>query len=150
MNSIKFEENLELQERSAATLTDLIALCERSQSRANPNDKIVKNLCTFLCSDTTVTPVLEENQTKLGILSIQKEETGGKAGAAAAANAKEVLTQEQKDAQLMKRGAEISLRKLCDTFGDRVFEIVPKLMQCISQKVIETFPENSDVGTRSH
>ncbi|KAL7313291.1 TATA-binding protein-associated factor mot1, variant 3 [Mucor circinelloides] len=148
MNSIKFEENLELQERSAATLTDLIALCERSQSRVNPNDKIIKNLCTFLCSDTTVTPVLEENQTKLGILSIQKEETGGKAGAAAAANAKEVLTQEQKDAQLMKRGAEISLRKLCDTFGDRVFEIVPKLMQCISQKVVETFPENSD-GTNS-
>ncbi|KAF1805764.1 hypothetical protein FB192DRAFT_1276263 [Mucor lusitanicus] len=143
MNSIKFEENLELQARSAATLTDLIALCERSQSRVNPNDKIVKNLCTFLCSDATVTPVLEDNQTKSGILSIQKEETGGKA-ASSATHAKEVLTQEQKDAQLMKRGAEISLRKLCDTFGDRVFQIVPKLLQCITQKVMETFPEHAD------
>ncbi|KAI8639842.1 hypothetical protein BD408DRAFT_371118 [Parasitella parasitica] len=139
MNSIKFEENLELQERSAATLTDLIALCERSQTRINPNDKIVKNLCTFLCSDTTVTPVLEENQTKSGILSFHKEESSK----ATSANSKEALTQEQKDAKLMKRGAEISLRKFCDTFGERVFEIVPKLMQCISQKVVETFPENS-------
>jgi TATA-binding protein-associated factor len=139
MNSIKFEENLELQERSAATLADLIALCERSCNRANPNDKIVKNLCTFLCSDNTVTPVLEENQAKLGILSIYKEETGRNA----AAN-KEVLTQEQKEAQLMKRGAEIALRELCDRFGDRVFEIVPKLKECISQKIIQVFPEGVD------
>lgn len=142
MNSIKFEENLELQERSAATLADLIALCERSTNRANPNDKIVKNLCTFLCSDTTVTPVLEDNQAKLGILSIHKEESGGKNAAAAAA--KEGLTPEQKEAQLMKRGAEIALRELCDRFGDRVFEIVPKLKECISQKLIQVFPEGAD------
>ncbi|RCI04336.1 TATA-binding protein-associated factor mot1 [Rhizopus stolonifer] len=134
MNSIKYEENLELQKRSAATLTDLIALCELNKSRSNPNDKVVKNLCTFLCSDTTITPVLQDNQVKSAILSIAKEETGK-------ANAnKEVLTQEQKDAQLMKRGAEITLRALCDTFGDRVFDIVPKLKECISQKVIEAFP----------
>ncbi|OBZ85747.1 hypothetical protein A0J61_06204 [Choanephora cucurbitarum] len=136
MNSIKFEENLELQKRSAATLTGLIALCERNTARSNPNDKIIKNLCTFLCSDTTITPVLQENQTKLGIMSIVKEESGK----GHHAPVKEVLTQEQKDAQLMKRGAEITLRQLCDTFGDRVFEIVPKLKEFVSQKLMEAFP----------
>lgn len=137
MNSIKYEENLELQERSAATLTDLITLCERSQSRTNPNDKIIKNLCTFLCSDTSVTPVLAENQLKSGILSITKETTGK------AATVKEELTQEEKDAQLMKRGAEIALRKLCKTFDSRLFQVVPKLKECISQKIMEVFPANS-------
>ncbi|KAG1142215.1 hypothetical protein G6F37_005463 [Rhizopus arrhizus] len=138
MNSIKYEENLELQQRSAATLADLIALCERShQSRANPNDKIVKNLCTFLCSDLTVTPVLQENQTQSGILSIQKEDTSSKTKENTSTN----LTPEQKDAQLTKRGAEIALRELCNRFGPRVFNTVPKLKECISQKVMEVFPE---------
>ncbi|CAO3683683.1 unnamed protein product [Rhizopus stolonifer] len=137
MNSIKYEENLELQQRSAATLADLIVLCERAnQTRANPNDKIVKNLCTFLCSDMMVTPVLQDNQVQSGILSIQKEETTSKT--------KEVaqLTQEQKDAQLTKRGAEISLHELCKRFGPRVFETVPKLKECISQKMMQVFPEH--------
>lgn len=141
MNSIKFEENLELQQRSARTLTDLISLCVKSNTRVNPNDKVIKNLCTFLCSDTTVTPVLEENQVKSGILSIHKEETG-KASAAAP---KDIVTPEQKEAQLMKRGAEIALRELCDTFGDRVFEIVPKLKECISQRIIQAFPTNQGI-----
>lgn len=140
MNSIKFEESLELQQRSARTLTDLISLCERSNTRVNPNDKVIKNLCTFLCSDTTVTPVLEDNQVKSGILSIHKEETG-KASAAT----KDTLTPEQKEAQLMKRGAEIALRELCDTFDDRVFEIVPKLKECVSQKVMQIFPANQNI-----
>ncbi|KAI9276261.1 hypothetical protein BY458DRAFT_554739 [Sporodiniella umbellata] len=138
MNSIKYEENLELQQRSAATLADLIALCERShQSRANPSDKVVKNLCTFLCSDITVTPILQDNPTQSGILSIQKEETSGKTKEAPAPQ----LTQEQKDAQLTKRGAEISLRELCKRFGPQVFNTVPKLRECISQKIVEVFPE---------
>ena len=141
MNSIKFEENLELQQRSAATLADLIALCERSNNRVNPNDKVIKNLCTFLCSDTSVTPELEENQIKSAILSTHKEETGK-----AAAQVKEIITPEQKEAQLMKRGAEIALRELCDQFGDRVFDIVPKLQECICQSIMTTFPpgEHSD------
>ncbi|KAI9477717.1 MAG: hypothetical protein EXX96DRAFT_567910 [Benjaminiella poitrasii] len=141
MNSIKYEESMELQRRSAATLTDLIALCERSKARTNPNDKIIKNLCTFLCSDATVTPVLENNQIKSGILSIVKEDSGKN-------TTKDELTQEQKDAQLMKRGAELALRELCDTFGDRVFDIVPKLKECISQRIMEIFPENID-GSKS-
>jgi TATA-binding protein-associated factor len=134
MNSIKFEENLELQKRSAATLADLIALCIRSTNRTNPNDQVVRNLCVFLCSDSTVTPLLEENQTKPGILSIQKVDPPGKGAP------KESVSPEQKDTQLMKRGAEITLRELCDQFGDKVFQIVPKLKQSISQKVMEVFP----------
>ncbi|CEG64225.1 Putative TATA-binding protein associated factor Mot1 [Rhizopus microsporus] len=136
MNSIKYEENIDLQQRSAATLANLMALCERShQSRTSPNDKIVKNLCTFLCADTTVTPLLQDNQLESGILSIQKEDTTSKS------KEPKELTPEQKDAQLTKRGAEITLRELCNRFGPSVFNMVPKLKECVSQKIIEIFPE---------
>ncbi|KAI8967520.1 hypothetical protein BDF20DRAFT_899694 [Mycotypha africana] len=145
MNSIKFEENLELQQRSAATLTDLVALCERSKARSNPNDKVIKNLCTFLCTDTTVTPLLEENQVKSGILSITKEETNSKTGTSN--SNKNTSPEEQKDAQLMKRGAELALRELCNRFGDRVFEIVPKLKESICQRIMEVFPETAHMNS---
>ncbi|KAL0076434.1 hypothetical protein J3Q64DRAFT_1852898 [Phycomyces blakesleeanus] len=142
MNSIKFEENAELQQRSAATLADLVALCARTVGRSNPNEKVVKNLCAFLCSDTTKTPVLEDNQTTLGILSIHKEEV-----TKPLANAKEItLTPEQKEAQLMKRGAETALKELCDQFGRHVFEIVPKLWECMSLKLKEVFQGRSGVS----
>ncbi|KAI9270458.1 hypothetical protein BDA99DRAFT_557285 [Phascolomyces articulosus] len=165
MNSIKFEENADLQERSAATLADLISLCSRNPNRVNPTDKIVKNLCTFLCSDTAQTPVLEDNPTHSGILSIQKENSnnnnhqnnsgrgagnnankeataGGAGGASAAAAAAAAPTPEQKQAQLMKRGAEITLRVLCNRFGGSVFNIVPKLWECMVAKLEYVFGQD--------
>ncbi|KAI7882056.1 hypothetical protein K492DRAFT_145458 [Lichtheimia hyalospora FSU 10163] len=145
MNSIKFEENADLQGRSASTLADLIALCARNTGRVNPTDKIVKNLCTFLCSDTTKTPVLEENQTQAGILSVQRDDNS-KASNNVAKDAAANLTPAQKEAQLMKRGAETALRELCNKFGSRVFDIVPKLWECLSAKLQEVF--NQDQGTR--
>lgn len=150
MNSIKFEENLDLQQRSALVLTDLIALCTRASNRTNPSDKIIKNLCTFLCSDTATTPLLEENQTESGIVSIQKEEssnnkTQAAKDAAAAAAAATTTSGTQKEAQLTKRGAEIALKELCNQFGKDVFRIVPKLWECMTAKLLEVY--GADAGT---
>ncbi|KAG0170991.1 TATA-binding protein-associated factor mot1 [Apophysomyces sp. BC1034] len=141
MNSVKFEENSDLQQRSASTLADLVALCARSTGRLNPNDKIVKNLCTFLCSDTTKTPVLEDSPIKSAILSIQKEDTG-KAAINASKEAP-AITAEQKEAQLMKRGAETSLHVLCDRFGSKIFDTVPMMWECMSLKLKSVFGEAS-------
>ncbi|KAI8381200.1 uncharacterized protein BYT42DRAFT_598127 [Radiomyces spectabilis] len=139
MNSIKFEENAELQQRSAATLADLIALCARNGGRTNPTDLILKNLCIFLCSDTGKTPILEENQATSGILSIQKEDVT-KAGPA------KELTPEQSEAQLMKRGAETALRELCDRFGAQVFVMVPKLWERMTYNLKQMFAPDSNVS----
>lgn len=99
----------------------------------NPSDRIVKNLCAFLCSDTAATPVFEENRSESGILSLQKESSGK------AAAPQQDIPPQQKEAQLMKRGAEIALHKLCSQFGGRVFDIVPNLWTCMSAKLIEVF-----------
>lgn len=119
----------------------MIALCARNTGRVNPTDKIVKNLCTFLCSDTTKTPVLEENQTQAGILSVQRDDNG-KTGNNVAKDAAANMTPAQKEAQLMKRGAETALRELCNKFGSRVFDIVPKLWECLSAKLQEVFSQD--------
>ncbi|ORY95444.1 hypothetical protein BCR43DRAFT_301359 [Syncephalastrum racemosum] len=138
MNSIKFEENEDLQRRSAASLADLITLCSRASGRVNPTDKIVNNLCTFLCSDTSKTPVLEENQMQSGIVSIQKEDNKKEIAASAATSA---------PAQLMKRGAETALRELCNRFGGRVFEMVPVLWDCMANRLRNVFdPNGNDVS----
>ncbi|KAI8150160.1 hypothetical protein BJV82DRAFT_586077 [Fennellomyces sp. T-0311] len=141
MNSIKFEENVDLQKRSAGTLADLIALLARDASRANPTDKIIKNLCTFLCSDTAKTPVLEDNQSRSGILSIQKDDTSnGKTSVAKESAATQ--TPVQKENQLMKRGAEVALEALCNQFGGRVFDTVPKLWECMCARLQEVFGQD--------
>ncbi|KAI8096669.1 uncharacterized protein BX664DRAFT_324574 [Halteromyces radiatus] len=136
MNSIKFEENAELQQRSACTLADLIAMCSRSTSRVNPNDQITKNLCIFLCSDSTKTPILEDNLVQSGIQSIQKEDKP-----TTNVNTKE-NDSDYRETQLMKRGAEVSFRELCNRFGNEVFDVVPKLWSCMTEKLIQVFPSD--------
>ncbi|XP_012935979.1 TATA-binding protein-associated factor 172 [Aplysia californica] len=54
MDVIKKEENEALQEEAASCLAQLIKACISRDP--NPNSKIVKNLCNFLCVDPSVTP----------------------------------------------------------------------------------------------
>ncbi|CAG8585522.1 5915_t:CDS:10, partial [Racocetra fulgida] len=126
MNSIKTEENLGLQQRSAATLASLVELCasEDGSTRVNPNDKIVKNLCTFLCSDPTATPELQANRAKEGILSLQKAKEPDKGSSN---NDSQNEDEELKSQKLIRRGAETALRQFSLQFGPKLFDIVPRL-----------------------
>eukprot|EP00835_Amoeboradix_gromovi_P000193 NODE_7_length_48057_cov_0.322240.p1 type:complete len:1447 gc:universal NODE_7_length_48057_cov_0.322240:40324-44664(+) len=58
MNSVKFEENLDLQTISCSSLISLIKLIKST----NPNivDKILLNTCAFSCSDPSITLLLKE------------------------------------------------------------------------------------------
>ncbi|XP_068672856.1 TATA-binding protein-associated factor 172-like [Montipora foliosa] len=59
MDSIKKEEQTVIQGRSAKALAKLLELCMARDPCPNP--KIIKNLCTFACSDLTVTPAVNLN-----------------------------------------------------------------------------------------
>lgn len=62
MESIKREENQELQMLAARNLAELMLLCvERNTC---PNNKIIANLCTFLRSDPEFTPVIYKTNFK--------------------------------------------------------------------------------------
>ncbi|KAL9957258.1 hypothetical protein ACROYT_G038872 [Oculina patagonica] len=56
MDSIKKEEQTIMQTRSAQALAKLLELCMTREPC--PNAKIIKNLCTFACSDPAVTPAV--------------------------------------------------------------------------------------------
>ncbi|KAI6038454.1 hypothetical protein EDC04DRAFT_2695399 [Pisolithus marmoratus] len=71
MNGIKNEENLDLQTRSAVAVANFIDFCVQ-HNISQPPDKIVKNLCTFLCQDVDQTPTFAYSRTALkGILTLQ-------------------------------------------------------------------------------
>ncbi|KAK0168138.1 hypothetical protein PV327_001969 [Microctonus hyperodae] len=74
MEAIKREEDEDLQKLAAKHLAHLVDLCsERSPS---PNNKIITNLCTFLCSDFEYTPRVSDRESDLfdGILTLSNRQ----------------------------------------------------------------------------
>ncbi|CAI9718030.1 TATA-binding protein-associated factor 172-like [Octopus vulgaris] len=57
MDCIKKEENREIQMCAANCLARLLKMC--LSRTPNPSDKVIKNLCTFLCSDSSITPTIK-------------------------------------------------------------------------------------------
>jgi TATA-binding protein-associated factor len=113
-----------------------LAICSKGQGRVNPNDKIVKNLCTFLCSDPLLTPVFADNQQLEGIQSLQKSDSPAQVKAS-----KESSTTNPHlgEPELMRRGAETALKELCDRFGEHLFQDIPKVWECMAGNLQTVF-----------
>lgn len=142
MNGIKFENNPDLQIRTATALASFIALCNEAgiTMKSNPSDKIIKNVCSFLCQDPTITPLFSKmKDTTKGILSptdLAGPDPGDNVQVDLSTKSKKLETPMQRDeiedeatrkAKLVRRGAEFCLRRLAARFGDQLFEQVPKL-----------------------
>ncbi|KAE8221097.1 hypothetical protein CF319_g5495 [Tilletia indica] len=131
MNSVKFEENADLQAASARSVARFIKLCGEAKGRtADPSDKIVKNLCAFVCQDTTRTAVFSGvAHVREGIMSLDAEiaaanaPRSGRSIAGAPADADE--SEEVRQGRLIGRGAERALSELATLFGAELFERVP-------------------------
>ena len=94
-----------------------------------PPEKIVKNLCTFLCQDVEQTPTFAyARKYTRGILSFQKPQT------ASPTNGKEeVVTPENAaKARLSRRGASLAFVELSTKFGDKLLEVVPNMWQSMA------------------
>lgn len=155
MNSVKFEENADLQKRSGYSIANLIKLCQKPDARSNPSEKIVKNLCAFVCQDTTRTPVFEQaKQTLTGVYSLLKEREAqaalaaaggpgrGRSKAAVLASLPDNdanLTEEEREGKNIRRGAEFALLEICNQFGDGLFDSLPILWQSMTGSLIDTF-----------
>lgn len=105
----------------------MIQLCGSPQhaGRANPSDKVVKNLFTFLCQDTGINPIFKPND--YGILSLKeaapKNPTKGEG---------EEETEEQITMRVMRRGAMLAFNEMALLFGSELMERVPKFWEGIS------------------
>ncbi|KAJ9131681.1 TATA-binding protein-associated factor MOT1 [Pleurostoma richardsiae] len=133
MDSIKTEENQELQGRSASTIARLVQVFTES-GRRGPADKVVANLVKFSCVEVAETPEFPVHANKTNvILSMQKEEDRVDHPDAA----KWAL--EAKAARITRRGAKEALEILSKTFGAELLTVVPSLRTFMEEPLVKAF-----------
>lgn len=147
MDSIKLEENVELQARSAAGVTSLIDFYT-SAAKRGPVDKILSNLVKFYCADTSETPEFHPNaHLEQAILSLRKEEDRKDHPDAAK------FEREAREARTMRRGAKEALEQLARLYGPQLLDKIPNLkalvesslQQCLAGDLPPTLSDQEDV-----
>jgi TATA-binding protein-associated factor len=133
MDSVKEEDNLDLQHRTASAVADLIAQLVANE-RHKVVDKVVGNLVKFCCMETGETPEFHPNaEREVGILSLQKDEDIQDRPDAVK------YEREVKAARITRRGAKDGLEQLCQKFGPDLFVRVPRLQAVIEGPVRQCF-----------
>lgn len=133
MESVKHEENQDLQVRSSSTIARLVQLFTES-GRRGPADKVVANLVKFSCMETSETPEFGPNASKMNeVLSMQKEEDRVDRPDAAQ------YAREAKAARITRRGAKEALQILAKTYGADLLSVVPSLRSAMEQPLTEAF-----------
>lgn len=132
MDSIKQEENIELQQRSATAVATLVEYYTSSTKRG-PVDKVIGNLVKYCCVDTSETPEFHHNANlEKSILSLRKEEDRRDHVDAA------TFEREAKNAKIMRRGAKEALEQLAVKFGADLLEKVPTLPTLVERPLKDT------------
>ncbi|OXV10057.1 hypothetical protein Egran_02181 [Elaphomyces granulatus] len=127
MDSVKKEENAELQQRSASAIVTLIDYYTAATKRG-PVDKVIGNLVKYCCVDTSETPEFHHNaQLEKSILSLRKEEDRRDHPDAAK------FEREAREARIMRRGAKEALEQLAIRFGSKLLDKVPNLASLIER-----------------
>ena len=123
MDSVKQEESGILQQRSAIAVAHLIKELNIA-GKKGAADKIVKNLCAFLCVDTSEVPEFYHNiKFKDYILSLRKEEAKTDP-ADIAAHERAII-----EARIKRNGALMTLEALLSIYKSNLFEEVSKLKE---------------------
>lgn len=133
MASLKREQEEILQQKAAEALAELIDDC--IPRKPSPNEKLVKNLCSLTCMDTSETPqagiitsmeVIEEQDLLLCRSMSVNQRSRGRSVASAEDRSKV-------EGFISRRGAELALKHLCKKFGASLFDKIPKLWDCLSE-----------------
>ena len=133
MDSIKSEENFELQKRSAASLASLMSYYANSERRG-PADKVMANLMKFYCVDTSETPEFEPHASlQDSVLSLRKEEDRRDHPDALK------YEMEAKAARITRRGAKEAFDQLTRTFGKDLLTKAPMLKTKIESPLHQVF-----------
>lgn len=127
MDSVKKEENAELQQRSATAVASLVEHYTMAAKRG-PVDKVIGNLVKYCCVDTSETPEFHHHaHLEKSILSLRKEEDRRDHPDAAK------FEREAREARIMRRGAKEALEQLTVNFGPALLEKVPNLASLIER-----------------
>jgi TATA-binding protein-associated factor len=133
MDSVKKEENVELQKRSAAAVAGYIVHLVNA-NRTGVVNKVVGNLMKFYCMETAETPEFAgQAHIETGILTLKKDEDVRDHPDAAR------FAEESRAARITKRGAREGLEQVVRSFGAEIFEKVPVLKDLIERPIKEAF-----------
>lgn len=142
MDSVKTEENQELQFRSASSIARLVQQFTAS-GRRGPADKVVGNLVKFSCMEVAETPEFPVHATKTNvILSMQKEEDRVDHPDAAK------WAREAKAARITRRGAKEALQILAKTYGAELLTVVPSLRNAMEVPLTTAFSGELPAGAK--
>ncbi|KAG7125769.1 TATA-binding protein-associated factor mot1 like [Verticillium longisporum] len=114
MDSIKTEENQELQSRSANTIARLIQLFTE-MGRKGPAEKVVSNLVKFSCVEVAETPEFPVHAAKTNCIL------------------------EAKAARITRRGAKEALEILSRNYGADLLNTVPVLRVFMEEPLVKAF-----------
>jgi TATA-binding protein-associated factor len=158
MNSVQTEQHRELQDRSSHAVAQMIFINVSQNEKLSVNDKLVKNCCVYLCSDSSIVGVAKETKKNDGIITmdkIQGMKVAPKKGAsrskkleldAAATEAIKDAVSAQSNATeiaqkaILHRGAEALLKHLCAIFQGQLFSKVDTIWNLMSCSLIECTP----------
>lgn len=112
---------------------------------AQPPDKIVKNLCTFLCQDVDKTPTFAYTRKYIdGILSFQdasnsSSPSNGRPAAKDKDKAEGSSADDTSKAHLSRRGAGLAFNQLSAKFGPRLLTVLPSMWQSMAGGLLSAF-----------
>ena len=140
MDSVKSEENFDLQKRSASSIASLVDHYAHAQRRG-PADKVIGNLVKYYCIDTSETPEYWPNAPlQDSVLSLRKEEDRKDH-----ADARK-YEMEAKAARVTRRGAKEAFDQLTNLFGSNLFTNAPTLRAKIEEPLREAFDSDLPSG----
>ncbi|MCJ1475034.1 TATA-binding protein-associated factor mot1 [Lambiella insularis] len=138
-DSVRHEENAELQRRSAMSVSSLMQYYA-SGERSKAADKIISNVIKFYCIDTSETPEFSPNSAFQDfILSLRKEEDRKDHADAAK------YEQEAKAARITRRGAKEVIDQLAIAFGKDLFIHASGFKTRISEPLSKVFSTNGSL-----
>ena len=126
---------MDLQNRSAVAVAAFIEFCVENNI-VQPPDKIVKNLCTFLCQDVDQTPTFAYlRKITDGILSFRgsnftSQDNNKTNGGLDRTNPEK--SQDVDKARIARRGARQAFDQLSIRFGSRLFDVIPSMWQSMA------------------
>lgn len=126
-----------MQIRSASAVATFVRFCIQNKL-TQPPDKIVKNLCTFLCQDVEQTPTFAcMRKTLKGILSfslidLSPTSRSAKEAVGVSDRGDGDKSDEVQKARLARRGASHAFRQLAEQFGVELLDTIPTMWQSMA------------------
>ncbi|GMM57508.1 DNA-binding ATPase [Maudiozyma humilis] len=143
MDSVKEERNEMLQQMTGDSVLYLLSKLI-SCNKSNVANKIVKNLCGFLCVDTSEVPDFSANSTYTeNILTLIKEDNS-------ISNQDDVRVRKiAEEAKLKRQGGLYTLGKLLTTFDNEMLSQIPKFKSIILES-LDSYVESDSSSTSNN